>query len=142
MCYNCNQLGHLSHDCPNLCTTCTYCRELDHAIEYCPQILMKWKERGNQNHNPYQNLYKISPQMCNEGPRIEVVTRGGTRTWVDAINGGKQAEQWVKKLAITMPIFGPQQEKDMYRRERKEILGPDWETSTSSMSHVCDCTMP
>jgi hypothetical protein len=32
ICYNCNQLGHLSHDCPNPCTTCTYCRALDHEI--------------------------------------------------------------------------------------------------------------
>jgi hypothetical protein len=23
ICYNYNQLGHLAHDCPNMCTTCT-----------------------------------------------------------------------------------------------------------------------
>jgi hypothetical protein len=31
ICYNCNQPGHLAHDCLNLCTMCTYCRELDHV---------------------------------------------------------------------------------------------------------------
>jgi hypothetical protein len=31
MCYNCNQLGNLARDFLNLCTTCTYYRELDHA---------------------------------------------------------------------------------------------------------------
>jgi hypothetical protein len=74
ICYNCNQPGHLAHDCPNPCTTCTYCRALDHATKYCPQLVVKWKARGNQNQNPNQNVQKISAEKHNEGPRITVVT--------------------------------------------------------------------
>jgi hypothetical protein len=40
-----------------------------------------------------------------------------------------------------MPTFDPQQEKEMYQRERKEILRLDWVASTSFAPHVCDCTM-
>jgi hypothetical protein len=40
-----------------------------------------------------------------------------------------------------MPTFDPQQEKEMYQRERKEILRLDWVASTSFVPHVCDCTM-
>jgi hypothetical protein len=42
ICYNCNQPGHLAHDCLNPCTMCTYCRALDHATEDCPQLVAKW----------------------------------------------------------------------------------------------------
>jgi hypothetical protein len=49
---------------------------------------------------------------------------GGARTGVDAMNGGKQVEQWVRKSTGPMPTFDPQQEKETYQRERKEILGP------------------
>jgi hypothetical protein len=58
------------------------------------------------------------------------------------MNGGKQVEKWVRKSIGPMPTFDPQQEKEMYQRERKEILGPDWVASTSSVPHVCDRTMP
>jgi hypothetical protein len=126
----------------NPCTTCTYCRALDHATKDFPQLLAKWKARGNQNQNPNQNVQKISAEKCNEGPRIAVVTRGGTRTGVDAMNGGKQDEKWVNKSTDLCPTFDPQQEKETYQRERKEILGLDWVASTSSAPHVCDHTMP
>jgi hypothetical protein len=35
-----------------------------------------------------------------------------------------------------MPTFDPQQEKETYQRERKEVLGQDWGASTSSVPHV------
>jgi hypothetical protein len=57
-------------------------------------------------------------------------------------NGEKEVEQWVRKLAGPMPTFDPQQEKEMYQRERKEILGPDWVASTSYVPPVCDHTIP
>jgi len=141
ICDNCNQLEPLARDCLNPCTTCTYCRELDHVIKYCNQILAKCKERGNQNENLNQNVQKISDEKCNEGPRIVVVMCGGTRIVDYAINGRKQDEQWVNKYAGPIPKFDAQPEKETYRRERKQILGLDWATSKSSMPHVCDCTM-
>jgi hypothetical protein len=52
------------------------------------------------------------------------------------MNGGRQVEQWVRKLAGPMPTFDPQQENETYQRKRKYILGPDWVTSTSYSPHV------
>jgi hypothetical protein len=141
-------MGHLARDCLNPCTTCTYCRALDHATKDCPQLLVKWQERGNQNQNPNQNVQKISAEKHNEGPRIAVVMHGGARTGVDVMNGGRKVEQWVRKSTGPMPTFDPQQEKETYQRTRKEILGPDWVASTSSvppvvdMPLVCDRTIP
>jgi len=62
---------------------------LDYATKYCPQILERWMERGNQNQKPNHNVYKISAKKHKEGPRITVVTCGGSRIGVDATNGGK-----------------------------------------------------
>jgi hypothetical protein len=40
--HNCKQPGNLARDYPNPCTTCTYCRALNHTIEDCPQLLENW----------------------------------------------------------------------------------------------------
>jgi hypothetical protein len=121
--YNCNQLGHLVRDCPNLCTTCTYYRSLDHAKEYCPQIVTKWKVIGNQNENPNQNVHKMSAEKRNEGPRITVVICGGAMTEDDMMNEGKYIEQRVRNSVRNMTTFDPQQEKETYQRAGKEVLG-------------------
>jgi hypothetical protein len=99
ICYNFNQPGNLAHDSPNMCTTCTYCRALDHATKYFPLLVVKWKARGNRNHNPNQNVQKISAEKCNEGSRIAVVMHGGSRTRTDVVNEGKKKNQWVRMLA-------------------------------------------
>jgi hypothetical protein len=62
---------------------------LVHATKYFPQPVAKWKAIGNQNHNPNQNMQKISADECNEGPRITVVTRKGVRTRADIMTEGK-----------------------------------------------------
>jgi hypothetical protein len=62
ICYNCNQPGHLAHDYQNPCMTCTYCRALDHSTEDCPQLVVKWQARGNQNQNLNQNVQMISTE--------------------------------------------------------------------------------
>jgi len=118
------------------------------VTKYCPQLLVKWKERGNRNQNQNQNVQKISSEECNEGPRIETVMREGTRTWVIAMNGGRQVEQWMRKSIGPMLTFDPQQEKEMYHMTRKEILGLDWITPTSTappmvdMPSIYDHTIP
>jgi hypothetical protein len=58
------------------------------------------------------------------------------------MNGGKQADQWVRKSTGPMPTFDPQQENETYQRERKEILGQYWGALTSSMPHVRDHVVP
>jgi hypothetical protein len=90
ICYNCNQPRHLACDCLNSCTRCTYYRALDHATKYYPQIVAKWQVRGYHNQNPTQNVHKISIEKCNEGLRITIVMRRGTRTGADVTNGGKK----------------------------------------------------
>jgi hypothetical protein len=80
---------------------------------------VKWKERGNQSQNPNWNEQKISIGKCNEGPRIAVVTHGGTRTGVDTMNGGKHTDKWVRKSARPMLTFEPNKEKDMYQWQEK-----------------------
>jgi hypothetical protein len=87
---------------------------------------------------PNQNIQKISTEIHDEGPKIEVVTCGGAKTGVDTTNGGRQSEKWVRKSAGPMPTFDPQQEKETYQQTRNEILGPDWITSTSSATPVVD----
>jgi hypothetical protein len=58
-------------------------------------------------------------------------------------NEGKQTEQWVRKSVEPMPTFHPQQEKETYQRERKEVLGvQDWGASTSSAPRIEDRVMP
>jgi hypothetical protein len=51
-------------------------------------------------------------------------------------NGGRKVKKWGRKLARPMPPFDPQQEKETYHRTRKEILGPNWITLTSSVPLV------
>jgi hypothetical protein len=53
-------------------------------------------------------------------------------------NGGKHIEQWVTKSAGPMPNFYPQQERETYQMEIKEIIGHGWGESTSSLPHDGD----
>jgi len=58
------------------------------------------------------------------------------------MNEVKHMEQWVRNSVKPMLTFDPQQEKDTYQRVRKEVLGQDWGSSTSSMPHVGDHVVP
>jgi hypothetical protein len=58
------------------------------------------------------------------------------------MNGGKQVEEWVRKSTRIIPTFDPQQEKETYQRERKEVLRQDWEASTSFAPRFGDRNMP
>jgi hypothetical protein len=93
---------------------------------------------GNQHHNMNQNVEKISTKIQDEGLKITVVTRRGARTGNDVTTGGKQVEKWIKKLAGSYAMFNPHQEKETYKKEIKEFLGPDWVASTSAMLLVVD----
>jgi hypothetical protein len=92
-------------------------------------------ERGtnitNQHQNQNQNLQMIAIEECDDQPRVAVVTCGGMRTRPDVTEKGKGVEQWIRKEVEPMPTFNPQKEKETYQQARKEILGPDWITSTS-----------
>ena len=65
---------------------CTCCKEFDHIIEQCLQLIAKWKARivvnpnpvHNQNPNPNKNIQIISIEP--REPHIVVVTRGGVTT--------------------------------------------------------------
>jgi hypothetical protein len=96
ICYNCNQPGNLARDCKNICTTCTYCREMDHSTKYCPQLVVRWHGRGNPKMNHNQNVNMVSFERSNEGPKVEFFTHGGARTWNDMMNQGNNLKQWVR----------------------------------------------
>jgi hypothetical protein len=54
-----------------------------------------------------QNVQMISVEKRNEGQKITIITRGGTRTSVDIETQGIQEEQWVRKSVGSMPSFNP-----------------------------------
>jgi hypothetical protein len=89
------------------------------SIEDCPQLVVKWQARGNQNSNLNLNVQMISDERCNEGPIVVIVMHGGVRTWSDKTNEGKHTKQWVRNSVGPIPAFDPQQEKETYQRERK-----------------------
>jgi hypothetical protein len=106
---------------------------LENSTEDFPQLVEKWKTRGNHN----QNVQNILAEKCNEEPRITVFTHRGAKTGVDVTNGGKHTEQWVRKSAWHMLTLDPRQENVTYRNSRKEIIGQDWGASTST-HHMSD----
>jgi hypothetical protein len=89
ICYNCNQPGYLACDYLNHYTTYKYCIALDHVTKYCPQLLAKWQEKGNQNQKKKKTIQTTSVKEHNERPRIIIVTCKGARKGVDVTNGGK-----------------------------------------------------
>jgi hypothetical protein len=59
-----------------------YCRETDHDTEYCPTLLTRIQEKRNQNnHNVQWNDVETREE---DGKKINIVTRGGTKTGEDA----------------------------------------------------------
>jgi hypothetical protein len=58
-----------------------YFRASDHDTKECPTLLVKIQEKRNQNN---QNVQWISAEARDEGRNINIVTRGGAKTGVDA----------------------------------------------------------
>jgi hypothetical protein len=90
-------MGHLASEFPDPYTTCTYYRPLDHMTKYCPQLIAKWKTRGNQNQDSNQNVQKISVETWDKGPRITFFTCRGARIGDNTMHGGRNIKQWGKK---------------------------------------------
>jgi hypothetical protein len=84
----------------------------------------------------------ISAKRRNEGPRVVIVTCGGTKTGTVRTYEGKQTEQWVRKSAGPIPAFDPQQENETNQRARKEVLETDSGASISMAPHEEDRAMP
>jgi hypothetical protein len=59
-----------------------YCRTSAHDTEECPTLLVKIREKRNQNN---QNVQWISTEARDNGKNINIVTRGGIKTGHDAI---------------------------------------------------------
>jgi hypothetical protein len=47
-----------------------------------------------------------------------------------------------EEISRTYATFDPQQQEDVYQRERKEILGLDWVASTTFVPPILDRTIP
>jgi hypothetical protein len=46
-----------------------------------------------------------------EGPKIPVITRGGTKKWTDEINGRRHVYKWVNKSTVPNPMLYPRDKK-------------------------------
>jgi hypothetical protein len=53
---------------------------------------------------------------------------------------GNRIHQWVRKATKPLPLFDPRKEKETYKQERKEVIGEEWITSTSTMPPLYDRT--
>jgi hypothetical protein len=107
----------------------------------CLQLDVKRQAKGNENPNLNQNVQMILVERCNEGANVAIVTHGGARIGNDMTDEGKQTKQWVRNLVGPILTFDPQQEKETYQRERKEVLRTDWGASTSTTPHEEDHAM-
>jgi hypothetical protein len=76
-------------------------------------LIVKWKERGNQdqNHNQNQNIQMIGAEECNDHPRVAAITHGGMRTREDVTEKGKGVEKWIRKENDPIPTFDPKKRR-------------------------------
>lgn len=62
-CYNCDDQGHISRNCPRRQTRCQICNETDHTARTCP-------DRNQSGRSHYQeNAHNAPPPMYNQPPR-------------------------------------------------------------------------
>jgi hypothetical protein len=85
-----------------------YCCTTDHDTKYCPTLLTRIQEKRNQNN---QNFQWISTETRDDGKKINIVTRGGTKIGVDAVNQNQNQHQWVRKNTTPQQHFDAQQGK-------------------------------
>jgi hypothetical protein len=85
ICYNCAHPGHLTRDCQNHCTTCSYCNSFEHVIEECLALLAKLHERRGVN----PQVKPIYGETRGEDPIFVAITRGGIVTREDKEIRGK-----------------------------------------------------
>jgi hypothetical protein len=89
--HNCQQLGNYARECPLPLKTCMYCLTSDHDTKECLTLLVKIQEKRNQNN---QNVQWILAEARDEGWNINMVTRGGDKTRIDAARQEPVQNQW------------------------------------------------
>jgi hypothetical protein len=99
-CYNCDEQGNLTRDCPLLRRPwCAHCRNNTHATEDYPELISKWEDHVRQCGD---NLINFEPQPITEEkePKINIITRGGTRIGVDIDNPNQSKIQKVVPVDV------------------------------------------
>jgi hypothetical protein len=86
---------------------------------------MKWQEKRNQN------LHMIVEEEHEDRPRVVLFMQGGRITGVNVTYQGIRTSQWVSKVAKPPLMFYPQNERDTYKKQRKDFLQIEWGASTS-----------
>jgi hypothetical protein len=138
--YNCSQLGHLSRDCYNPFTNCSYCSSFEHVIEDCPVLLAKIQERRGPQENSQVQLIYVEPS--GEDPRVVVITRGGAVTGEDRLAQGKIMEDsGIIKATKKTQTFDAKKERQIFEEARKELRG-DQGSSSNTRPEVRDCGIP
>ena len=108
-CHNFQQPRQYARDCPHPSTTCMYYRATNHTTEYCPILLTKIHDKRNQNN---QNVQWIAIETReDEGKKINIVARGGTKIGEYAANQNQNQHQWVRKNTT------PQQHLDVHKEK-------------------------
>jgi len=64
-------------------------------------------------------------------PRVVLVMQGGRIIGFNVTYQGIQTNQWVVKVAKPPLMFYPQNERDTYKKQRKDFLEIEWGASTS-----------
>jgi hypothetical protein len=140
ICYNCVQPGHLSRDCQNPCTTCSYYNSFDHVIKEWLVLLAKLQERRGPQQNPQVQLIYVEPRGAD--PRVIVITRGGVATGEDrAAQGKTENDHGVRKSIENTPMFDAKKERQIFEEERKEFKG-DQGSSSKRQPEIKEYGMP
>jgi hypothetical protein len=122
VCYNYSHPGHLSRNCQNPCTTCSYCSSFDHVIKDCHVLLAKIQERQGPQQNLQVQMIYVEPH--GEYPRVIFLTRGGVVTREDRLTQGKTTEDsGIRKATEKTQTFDAKKERQMFEEARKEFRG-------------------
>jgi hypothetical protein len=82
VCHNFQKPRHYARDFPLPPAKCMYCHTTNYDTEDFPTLLGKIQEKRNHNN---QNVQWISTESRDDWRNINIVTRGGAKTGVDAV---------------------------------------------------------
>jgi hypothetical protein len=89
---------------------------VDHTTKYCPILLTKMQEKRNHNNH---NVQWIGKETRDDGKKINIVTRGGTKTGENAIHHNQNQHQWVRNNTTPQQHFDVCKENETFKQAIK-----------------------